>query len=146
MPEQLTQASAQSPPQTRLACRLRKRTTERAAQRVGAGEVELENVSDDVLEIEYQRSVIQYLDMVVTDSQGRVLSDGCYGDVFSPTAEPRILRLKPGEKFVHPVSLDGHVPREKLNPGNYTVQAVYKYKGLRAVSEPYHLHLGPDDL
>jgi hypothetical protein len=146
MAEQVTQAGAQSPPQTKLACRLRKRTTERAARRVTAGEVELENVSGEDLEIEYRMSVVQYLDIVVTDASGRVLSEGHYGDIFSPMERPRILRLRPGETFVHPVSLTGKVPREKLVPGEYTVQAVYEYNGLHAVSEPYHLHLGPEDL
>jgi hypothetical protein len=121
-------------------------TTGRAAQWPDAGEVELENVSDENLEIEYRMSVIQYLNIIVTDAGGRVLSEGHYGDIFSPMERPRILRLRPGETFVHPVSLTGKVPPEKLKPGEYIVQAVYDYKDLRAVSEPYHLHLGPEDL
>jgi hypothetical protein len=146
MAEPLIQANAPPVSRAKLACHLRKKTTGRAASRATAGEVELENISTEVLEIEYRMSFIQYLNVIVTDSRGHVLSEGHYGDIFSPMEKPDVWRLQPGEKFIHPVSLTGKVPRDKLPPGEYTVRAVYEYNGLRAVSEPYHLQLKGDDL
>jgi hypothetical protein len=105
--------------------------------------VELENASSHVLEIEVRSSPLQYLNLIVTDSQGHVVSDSFYGDLFSPLAEPHTLRLQPGEKFTGPVSLLGNVDEANRPPGVYTVVAVYDYKGLKAVSEPLSLQLPP---
>jgi len=44
--------------------------------------------------------------------------------------------MAPGEKFIAPVSLMGNVPEAKRDPGEYTVQAIYEYKELKAISEP----------
>src|SRR6266508_6134680 len=112
----------------RLTCRLRKKTTGRVAQSPAAGEVELENTSGGVVEIESQFSPLQYLNLIVKDSSGRVMSEGYYGDIFSPMAEPYTWRLQPGEKYTGPVHLLGTVPDAKCVPGTYTVQAVYEYK------------------
>lgn len=123
-----------------LACRLRQRSLQRGPSPT-AGEVELENTSPHVLEIEVRTSPLQYLNLIVTDATGRVVSDFFYGDLFSPLGEPYTLRLQPGEKFTGPVSLLGNVPEEKWLPGSYVVVAVYEYNGLKAVSEPLSLHL-----
>jgi hypothetical protein len=101
----------------------------------------LENTSPDLLEIEVRTSPLQYLNLIVTDAAGKVVSDSVYGDLFSPLAEPYTLRLQPGEKFTAPVSLLGNVPEEKRQPGEYTVQAVYEYGGLRVVSELLQVQL-----
>jgi hypothetical protein len=124
-----------------LACRLRKRTLGRAAALPLAGEVELENTSDDLLEIEVQTSPLQYLNLVVTGPAGEVLSEGYYGNRFSPLEQPYIFRLRPGEKYTGPVSLLGTVPEAKRLPGRYLVQAVYACQGVRAVSEPMQVDL-----
>ena len=129
-----------SPTHAGLACRLRLRQRQRGPS-ASAGEIELENISSKVLEIEVQTSPLQYLNLVVTDAAGKVLSDSFYGDLFSPLAEPYTLRLQPGEKFSAPVSLLGNVPEEKRQAGEYTVQPVYQYGGLRAVSEPLRVQL-----
>ena len=78
--------------------------------------------------------------------RGRVLSEWPYSDIFSPLEKTYLWRFQPGETFIHPVGFTSNVRREKLEPGEYTVQAVYEYNGLRAVSKPYPLHLGPEDL
>src|SRR5262249_4308707 len=106
-----------------------------------AGEVELENTSPNLLEIEVRTSPLQYLNLVVTDAAGKVVSDSVYGDLFSPLAEPYPLRLQPGEKFIAPVSLLGNVPEEKRRPGEYTGQAVYEYGDLKSVSEPLRVEI-----
>lgn len=77
----------------------------------------------------------------MTDQLGKVVSDSFDGDLFSPLAAPYLFRLQPGEKFTAPVSLLGNVPEEKQQPGEYTVQAVYDYRGLRAISEPFRMQL-----
>jgi len=129
-----------TPAHAGLACRLRARQCRRGPSAI-AGEVELENTSSSVLEIEVRTSPLQYLNLVVTDAAGKVVSDSVYGDLFSPLAEPYTLRLQPGEKFTAPVSLLGNVPEEKRQTGEYTVQAIYEYSGVRAVSEPLRVQL-----
>jgi hypothetical protein len=140
MSESIVPAAIPSPAHARLACRLRPRQLRRGPSAI-AGEVELENTSSTALEIEVRTSPLQYLNLVVTDAAGNVVSDSFYGDLFSPPAEPYTLRLPPGEKFTAPVSLLGNVPEGKWQPGEYTVQAVFEYNGLRAVSEPLRVQL-----
>jgi hypothetical protein len=106
------------------------------------GEVVLENTSPDVMEIEVQMSPLQYLNLVVKDAQGKVVSEGHYGDRFSPLESPHVLRLEPGERFIGNVSLLGTVPENKRLPGNYTIQAIYNYRSIRAFSEPFEIRLG----
>ncbi len=131
-----------TPPQlkTALVCRLRHRVGRRGPSPT-AGEVELENVTDGPVEIEVFMHPLQYLDLTVTDSAGATVSTHPYGHFFSPRETPYFLRLAPGEKYTHTVSLLGTVPEDKWLPGTYTVWAVYEYNGLRAVSEPLEVRL-----
>jgi hypothetical protein len=99
-------------------------------------EVELENVSTAPLEIAYRMTVLQYLNLVVTRADGRIVSEGHFGDRFAPTLEPHVLRLEPGEKFTANVHLFATVPRDPVPSGTYAVQAVYEYDGFRATSDP----------
>ena len=74
---------AAAPPQP-LACRLRrKEMTGRQGPVANRGEVELENQSTAPLEISYQMTVLQYLNLMVTDANGRVVSEGHFGDRFA---------------------------------------------------------------
>jgi hypothetical protein len=97
----------------------------------------LENTSPDPLEIVVRTSPLQYLNLVVTDGDGNILSDSFYGDLISPLEEPYTLRLEPGQRYTRPVSLMGNVPEERQRPGRYTGRAVYEYEWLRAVSDPF---------
>jgi hypothetical protein len=106
-----------------------------------AGEIELENTSSSVIEIENDMHPLQYLNLVVTDAQGTVLSEGHYGDNFSPRGRIDTLRLAPGEKYSHNVGLLSTLAPEKQLPGTYTVRAVYEYNGLTAVSAPLQVQL-----
>jgi hypothetical protein len=99
-------------------------------------EVELENLSDTLLEIRYWMTVLQYLHLQVSDAAGKVVSQGHFGDRFAPTREPLELRLEPGEKFTANVHLSATVPVYPVPPGTYTVEAVYDYDGIRAASDP----------
>jgi hypothetical protein len=122
---------------TGFACRIRrKQGREGRPSSPDAGEVELENVSSAPVEIELEMSPFQHLNLVVTDSEGAVVSEGHYGNRFSPLAEKFTWRLQPGQKYTHNVSLLGTVPETKRTPGMYTVRAIYQYKTLKAVSEP----------
>jgi hypothetical protein len=107
--------------------------------------VELENRSPDPLEIEVRTSPLQYLDLVVVGPGGQVVSESFYGNLFSPLAEPYTFRLRPGQKYTGPVSLLGNVPRQKWQPGCYTVRAIYSYRDLHASSEPIEIHLEESD-
>jgi hypothetical protein len=103
--------------------------------------VEVENTSAAVVEITVRASPLQYLNLVVTDAGGNVVSDSFYGDLFSPLDEPYTLRLQPGEKFTGTISFLGNVPERHCQPGDFTVVAVYEYEGLRGVSEPLRVRL-----
>jgi hypothetical protein len=125
-----------------LACRVRARELLRGASPT-AGEVELENMGSETLEIAVQTSPLQFLNLVVTDASGCIVSDSFYGDLFSPVAEPYTLKIQPGEKFIRPVSLLANVPKEKRQPGEYTVRAIYEYQEKKAISEPLRVVLPP---
>jgi hypothetical protein len=129
------------PAATSFVCRIRrKQERDGRPSSSDAGEVELENLSSTPIEIELEMSPFQHLNLVVTDSEGAVVSDGHYGNRFSPLAERVLWRLQPGQKYTHTVSLLGTVP-VPLRPGVYTVRAVYQYKTLKAVSEPLIVEL-----
>jgi hypothetical protein len=133
--------SLSSPPP--LVCRLRPReVVGRQGPVPNMGEVELENRSDAPLEIEYTLTPLQYLELVVIAPGGEVISEGHFSDRFSPTLEPAVLRLQPGEKFTAKVSLLATVPREKRVPGTYTVQASYCFRGAPILAEPLTVELG----
>jgi hypothetical protein len=139
----LHQKAASATAQAILVCRLRHKQLRRGDSSTAA-EIELENVSPQVIEIETDRHPLQYLNLVVTDERGNVLSEGYYGDTFSPRGSTATLQLAPGAKYQHVVSLLATVPHGKQSPGTYTVQAIYEYNGLGAVSEPLVVELQGD--
>jgi hypothetical protein len=96
----------------------------------------LENISAAPLEIELEMSPLQHLNLIVKDAAGNIVSEGHYGDRFSPLGSRYTFRLEPGQTYTHNVSLLGTVPEAKRLPGKYSVQAVYEAKGLTAVSFP----------
>ena len=127
-----------------LACNLRKKIAGRAGHSSLSGQVELVNVSTSPIEIAIRTSPLQYLDLIVTDAQQRVVSIGHYGDLFSPGTDDRIFRLLPGEAYVGSVSLLATVPPDARQTGIYLIQAVYEWNGVRAVSLPYRLDWRPE--
>lgn len=122
-----------------LGCHLRKLSDGRASGSPLAGEIELENVSTSPVEIPIRTSPLQYLNLIVTNPDGRIVSTGHYGDLFSPGMEERLFRLLPGEKFTSPVSFLATVPVAQRRPGIYAIHAVYEVDGIRAESPPYRL-------
>jgi hypothetical protein len=134
MSKQLAKTSAARETQAALACRLRQRLG-RPGGSPTAGEVEIENVSPDVIEIQVTMHPLQYLNLVITDPMGNLVPAPPYGDMFSPRETPYAFRLAPGEKYTHNVSLLGNVPEDKRLAGSYRVRAIYDCDGLRAVSE-----------
>jgi hypothetical protein len=126
-----------------LVCRLRRKLLLRHGPASPlAGEVELENLSQNVIEIEWDMHPLQHLDLLITDAAESPVPAAPYSDSFSPySVTPEIFRLAPGEKYIHNVGLLGGVPKEKQLPGTYTVRAVYKYKDLKAVSEPLEVQI-----
>jgi hypothetical protein len=123
-----------------IICRLRHRIG-RWGPSPAAGEVELENVTGETIEIHCDRHPLQYFDLVVLDSSGATVSARPYGNIFSPLGNVSTLRLAPGERYTHNVSLLGNVPEEQRKPGDYLAQGVYHYNGMRTVSEPIAVHL-----
>jgi hypothetical protein len=135
-PQVVAPARATAP----LVCRLRHRIGRLGPSPI-SGEVELENVSGAPVEIEVSMHPLQYLTLAVTDSRGTPVPAPPYGNIFSPRERPYLLRLAPGEKYTYNVALLGLLPEDKLPPGTYVVRAVYRYKELRAVSEPLTVEL-----
>jgi hypothetical protein len=123
-----------------IACRLRPRPGRRGPSPT-AGEVEIEKVSPETITIAVTMHPLQYLDLVITDAAGDLVPAAPYGHPFSPRESPWGLRLGPGEKYLHNVSLLGTIPPETQVPGTYTVRAVYTYGGLRTVSEPVQVEI-----
>jgi hypothetical protein len=106
------------------------------------GELELENRSAVPVEIAYQASPLEYLDLIVTGPSGAVVSTDYFGNRFSPMMERAVLRLLPGQTFRAPVPLLSTVPPEKRCPGVYTVEAVYEYNRLRVAAAPLRVEVG----
>ena len=140
MDEQMATTSAPEKTRAAIACRLRRRMGRRGSLPT-AGEVEIENVSANVIDIAVTMHPLQYLNLVVRDASGNPLRAAPYGNIFSPREAPYIFRLAPGEKYTHNASLLGTVPEEKQLSGTYTVSAIYEYNGMKAVSEPVQVHL-----
>jgi hypothetical protein len=99
-------------------------------------EVEIKNISQGTLEIEYRMTALQFLNLVVTDANGKLLSEGHFGDRFAPTEHPRTLRLGPGETHAANIHLFATASKWKNVPGLYLVRATYEYNKVRATSEP----------
>ena len=138
--EASVQAECQDQPP--LACKLRpKEVIGRQGPVPNMGEVELENRSDAPLEIEYTMTPLQFFELEVIGPDGGVVSEGHFSDRFSPTREPAVLRLMPGEKFTSNESLLATVSRAKRLPGRYTVQASYRFQGRRVLAEPLAIEL-----
>jgi hypothetical protein len=131
-----------SRPSQPLVCRLRRKG---AAGHGGpapvVGELELENQSPAIIDVEHTMTPLQFLDLIVTGPDGAVISTGHFADRFSPSLEPSVQRLSPGATYLWQVPLLGTVPAENRRPGTYHVRAVYEYNGMRAVSEPVEIRL-----
>lgn len=140
MSESLSTLEPLRPTRSGLVCRLRHRQLQRGHS-LTAGEIELHNTSEDPVVIEVHSSPLAYLNLIVRDAAGTLVSASYYGDLFSPLMEPYTLLLQPGDAYTGPVSLLGNVPEGRRLPGTYSVQAIYEYKGLRAVSELFSLEL-----
>ncbi|MGL6076194.1 MAG: hypothetical protein ACRC8S_18725 [Fimbriiglobus sp.] len=90
------------------------------------GEVELVNTSSVQVAIVWDMHPFQYLDLVVTDSEGRVWSSSHYGGIFSHTGYLQELRLKTGEFYRASVGLLTTLPRP-YPAGRYIIRAVFGY-------------------
>jgi hypothetical protein len=123
-----------------LVCRLRR---SKQKQSTFDGQIELKNDSPDEVEIPFLTSPLQYLNLIVHDASGNRVSQGVYGDRFSllELDDVYVLRLRPWQKYKDPVDLLGTVPEENRQPGVYTVQAVYEFNNLKAVSKPLRVEL-----
>ncbi|MCI0463743.1 MAG: hypothetical protein L0Z62_42955 [Gemmataceae bacterium] len=138
----VTDPQAAPPVQPPLTCRLRpKEVIGRRGPIPNMGEVELENRSNAPVEIEYTMTPLQFLELEVFGPGGELISEGHFSDRFSPTEEPAVLRLLPGQKFTSNVALLATVPHAKRRPGTYTVRASYRFQGSRLMAEPLTVEL-----
>src|SRR5262245_54938166 len=81
----------------------------------------LTNTSTKRLTIVYGRSPLEHLDLVITDKAGKTVSEGRYGDLFAPFAEPQTLLLEPGRTFSPSLAPLAVVRRENRKVGEYRV-------------------------
>src|SRR5262245_17704339 len=90
---------------------------------------EIHNDNPEPAVIPYQHSVLQYLDIVVSDPAGSCLSRGTYGNQFCriPTPPGRELVLLGGESFSAVVVLLATADRSRLVPGRYQTSARYRF-------------------
>jgi hypothetical protein len=129
--------STAAPEPSALSCELRLLDrVNRAGRQKYLGELILTNRTTSTIQVPYRMTALQHLALLVTDSSGRVLSEGHFGDRFAPTLEPGDLRLAPGESFVAVVPLFATVRSEQRLPGTYTITAIYECGSLRAASDP----------
>jgi hypothetical protein len=115
-------------PMSRLQCHIEADESEFVADRAISGIIVLENVSADVVTIAYRCDPRQYLELVVTNENGRVISKGGYGDMFSPFREDQYLVLRPGESASYSVSFFATVDKAEKLVGKYTLQGTYQYE------------------
>jgi hypothetical protein len=103
--------------------------------------IELTNCSADVIEIECPSHPLEHLNLAVTNEAGELVSRGKYGNMLIRARLDRMppLRIQAGETTKWHVSLMGSVPAEREKPGTYTIQAIYEYGSLKAVSEPVQI-------
>ncbi len=144
MTEATTAVSVQVKPQSQfpLSCKLRsKEVIGRRGPIPYMGEVELDNLSDATLDIEYTMTPLQFLELEVIGPGGELVSEGHFSDRFSPRLEPAVLRLLPGEKFTSNISLLATLPREKRLVGRYKIQASYRFQSRRVLAEPLTIEL-----
>jgi hypothetical protein len=103
----------------------------------------LENCSTLPLEIEYTMTPLQFFELVVTGPGGEVISEGYYSDRFSPSLDPSVLRLLPGETFTTRVSLLATVPLHKRLAGKYTAHGSYCFRGVPVMADPVTVEVCP---
>lgn len=139
MAEVTTEAgvAARAQAQPPLTCTLRpKEVTGRQGPVLNMGEVALANHSDAPVEIDYTMTPLQFLGLAVIGPDAGTVSEGRFSGRFSPSREPAVLRLQPGEKFTAKVALLATVPRDRRVPRKYTVQASYRFQSRRVMAEP----------
>ena len=140
--ETVSDLAVKSPDQAPLTCRLRpKEVSDRQGPVPHMGEVELENCSAIPVEIAYTMTPLQFFELEVVGPDGAIVSEGHFSDRWSPTRDPAVLRLLPGEKFTATVPLLATVPRTRRRPGTYTVQASYRFQGRKVMAEPLTVEL-----
>lgn len=116
-----------------IACRLRLNPS---AESSYLGDVEIENVSPELIEIMTQASKWEHLNFITWDDNGTIVSKYHYGSGFSPHFQNVVWKWLPGEILtMRCVSLMATVPDNECKPGKYRVQAVYAYETLHAASD-----------
>lgn len=111
-----------------LDCKLTMNESVAFAEECPGGTIELANVSKDVFEITYRCHPLEHMEYVITDATGKVIFRG-RANIFSPFATDQVEKIKSGDKISYGVSPFGLVGKP-LDPGQYTIKAIFKYQGL----------------
>ena len=136
---------SQTPKAANMECKLIVENKNLAIGEVPSGRVEIKNISKQEIVITYNTSPWEFLDLEVADPTGKVISDGKYGDRFSPSTiiAERIVTLRPGDVFTRAVDVFGSSKEtDRMTPGIYRVVAVFGYNEVLAKSDPVMLNLG----
>lgn len=127
-----------------LTCELRRRRDRSPT----SGELLLTNTSTRPVTIPYHTHLYEYLDLLILNSNGQVVSQYVYGAAFPPGAASgpeRKLVLSPGETSCRPVHLFGNMLTEALVPDTYTVQAIFTFPDCELRSEPLTVEYPGED-
>ena len=137
---------SQAPKDAKMECKLIVKKAKLAVGEDPSGEVEIKNISKQVLVITYNTDPWEFLNLEVTDPAGKMISSGKYGHRFSPSTfdkGQKQLVLRPGETYREAVQAFGNSKEGDLTtPGVYNVVAVFEYEKLRAVAAPVMLNVG----
>src|ERR1051325_2556608 len=104
-------------------------------------EVQLENVSDEPIEMAYQLDPLQHFIFIVTAENGEVIAETEFRDCFSPREKPALLRIEPHGRFRTEVQLLSVFPHDRRFPGHYSIVAVFAYGKIRVSSQPVQVSL-----
>lgn len=122
-------------PKPILTCDLKVESVRRAAAKDVLLTTTVTNRTTQPIDIVWTLNPMEYLDLVVTDQNGKRVETTPYGFRFSPVAFDQHFLLHPNVPHSHPIYLWTVFPDYKLPPGTYRVRAVFRYHLLRCHSE-----------
>ncbi len=103
--------------------------------------IAITNESKQVFRVRFDSDPLQYLNLIVRDADHKRVSSGYYGAMFSRFGRERELCLKPSEHCEFNISLFATVEEKDRKPGNYSIQAVYTYDGIKYRSNTVNVTL-----
>jgi intracellular proteinase inhibitor BsuPI len=108
------------------------------------GTIALTNTSDRDAVMIYRCHPLQYVDVVISNPESKLISKYCYGHLFSPSDREHSLIIHPGETVSFPVSLFAGIDKKDRLPGQYFVKAIVTYNGVATESNTIKVSIAGD--